>query len=109
MVLRVLTAAVVVLMGPPCSAARLSPSTLRAYDNYTATVEKRLAQQHASRDTYLVAPSLEAAGRTDADGQQRSTELRIEPVNGGTREISGGLLHHWRGTAFAPGTKAVPR
>ena len=32
--------------------------------------------------------------------------MRVEPVNGGTHEVSGGLLHHWRGTAFVPGGKA---
>ena len=32
--------------------------------------------------------------------------MRIEPVNGGTQQVSGGLLHHWRGTAFVPGGKA---
>jgi len=107
MFVRFLTAAIVLLVTPPCSAARLSPPTLRAYENYIAIVEKRLEQQHASRDTYLAALSLGTAGRTDADGQPRSGELRIEPVNGGTREISGGLLHHWRGAAFVPGAKAT--
>ena len=30
----------------------------------------------------------------------------MEPVKGGTREVRGGLLHHWRGAAFVPGARA---
>ena len=35
-----------------------------------------------------------------------SGEIRIEPVNGGTRQLDGALLHHWRGAAFAPNVTA---
>ena len=107
MFVRFLTAAIVLLVTPPCSAVRLGSPTLRAYEDYTATVEKRLEQQHASRGTYLAGLNLGTAGRADTDGQQMSGELRIEPVNGGTREVTGGLIHHWRGTAFVPGAKAT--
>ena len=31
----------------------------------------------------------------------------MEPVNGGTRSVPGGLLHHWRGAAFVPGGRAA--
>ena len=37
----------------PCPAARLSSPAQRAFEDYTVTLEKRLAQQHASPDTYL--------------------------------------------------------
>ncbi len=44
--------------------------------------------------------------RADAQSQLRSGGLRVEAVNGGAHEVDGGLLHHWRGTAFVPGGKA---
>ena len=33
--------------------------------------------------------------------------MLIAPVNGGTRQVPGALLHHWRGAAFVPGARAV--
>jgi hypothetical protein len=31
-----------------------------------------------------------------------SGDIQVEPVNGGTWQVPGALLHHWRGTAFVP-------
>jgi hypothetical protein len=36
----------------------------------------------------------------------RSGSTAIEPVGGGVREVPGGLLHHWRGSAFVPGARS---
>jgi hypothetical protein len=69
-------------------------------------VEKRLAQQHVSPDTYLAVLNLGAVERTEAERQLRSGDLRVEPVDGGAQEVSGGLLHHWRGAALVPGASA---
>ena len=104
--LRMRAAATVLLLAAPCPAARLGSPAQRAFDDYTVTLEKRLAQQHASPDTYLAVLNLGAAERTEAERQLRSGDLRVEPVNGGTQEVGGGLLHHWRGAAFVPGAKA---
>jgi hypothetical protein len=104
--LRMQAAATVLLLAAPCPAARLGSPAQRAFDDYTAALDKRLAQQHASPDTYLATLNLGAAERTEVERQLRSGDLRVEPVTGGTQEVSGGLLHHWRGTAFVPGAKA---
>jgi hypothetical protein len=100
------TAAVILALTVPCSSAQLTASAQRAFDNYAAAVEKRLAQQHSSPDTYLAAFNVAAANRSNLEGQLRSGVLHMEPVDGGTREISGGLVHHWRGSAFVPGARA---
>jgi hypothetical protein len=71
-----------------CPAMRPSAAAERAYGNYVAKLEARLAGQHASPDTYLAV---------------RSDTLRVEPVNGGTWNVSGALMHHWRGDAFVAG------
>lgn len=104
--LRMLAAATVLLLAAPCPAARLGSPAQLAFDDYTAALEKRLAQQHASPDTYLAVLNLGAAERTEVERELRSGDLRVEPVDGGTEEVSGGLLHHWRGAAFVPGGKA---
>jgi len=72
-------------------AARLSPSAERAYEVYVANLEARLARQHGKPETYLAMLS-EAGDRN----------LRVEAVNGGTWQVPGALLHHWRASAFVP-------
>jgi hypothetical protein len=100
------TAAVILALTVPCSSARLGAPAQRAFDNYAAGVETRIAQQHASPDTYLATLNVAATDRADLDGQLRGGALHMEPVNGGTQEVSGGLLHHWRGAAFVAGAPA---
>ncbi len=99
-------ATLLLLPAIPASAAQLTPAARRAFDEYTATVEKRLVQQHSNSDSYLAALNLTPAERAEAERQLKSGTLLMDPVNGGTREVSGGLLHHWRGTAFVPGATA---
>lgn len=98
--------AIMLLLAVPCLAAQLTLPAQEVFENYAAALEKRLAQQHASPDTYLAVFNLAGTERADAERQLRSGAMRVEPVNGGTHEVSGGLLHHWRGTAFVPGGKA---
>lgn len=104
--LRMRTAAVILLLAAPCSAARMTLPAQQAFENYATDLERRLAQQHAGPDTYLAVFNLGPTERADARRQLLSGELLVDPVNGGTREVGGGLLHHWRGTAFVPGGKA---
>src|SRR5690348_2363657 len=84
-------------------AARLSPAAEQAYATYITSLETRLAGQHADPDTYLAAFQGDAASRSLAERQLLSGAARIEPVNGGTWKVSGGLMHHWRAAAFVPG------
>ncbi len=100
------TAAAILALTVPCSSARLSGSTLRAYETYVGSVEKRLIQQHARPDTYLATLSAGATARAEIERQLRSGILHVEPVNVGTRLAEGGLLHHWRGAAFVSGARA---
>jgi hypothetical protein len=83
-----------------CMGASLSPSAERAYAVYVSKVEARLAMQHASPDSYLAVGAREA-------GHFMSGDMRVEAVNGGTWQVAGALLHHWRGTAFV--SNATPK
>jgi hypothetical protein len=104
--LKTWTAMITLLLAGTCSAATLTPTARQEFDNYVTALEKRLSQQHASSDTYLAVLNLETSRRSDAMRQTRAGEIRVDPVNGGTRELAGALLHHWRGTAFVPGAQA---
>ena len=104
--LTIRTAAVVLALTVPCSSARLGAPAQQAYDSFAAVVEKRLVQQHTKPSTYLASISSTADG-ADLERQLRSGDLKMEPVNGGTRMVAGGLIHHWRGVAFVPGGRAA--
>ena len=86
--------AIFLLLASNCGAAQLSPQADQAFENYIASLEARLARQHARPETYFAVV---------AEGG----EMRVEAVNGGTWQAGGALLHHWRGTAYVP--NATPR
>lgn len=93
--------ATLLILAVNCGAASLSPFAERAYDIYVANIEARIAKQHARPETYLTV--LATAG--DPSRFERPVtpaDIQIQPVNGGTWQVPGALLHHWRGTAFVP-------
>lgn len=73
-----------------------------AFNAYSRDVEARLLRQHRSGDVFL------ASAGPDMDPRLRSGEVIVDclsPPSGNA--FPGALLHHWRGTAFAPGAKAA--
>jgi hypothetical protein len=90
------------LAGSQLAMAQPTPAAVAAFNAYAGTVESRLAQQHRSDDAFLApSPASETA-------RLRSGEYiveRLTPAAGA--EVSGSLLHHWRGTAFVPGATAA--
>jgi hypothetical protein len=79
----------------------LTPAAVSAFNSYSSAVEMRLAQQHRSQNEFLVLGGAE-------ESRVRGGEFIVErlPPSAGA-DFSGALLHHWRGTAFAPGAKAA--
>jgi hypothetical protein len=78
-----------------------TPAAVSAFNSYTKAVESRLTQQHRSTNTFLAPLNPETENTRLIKG-----ELIIEKLTPTTTDLSGALLHHWRGTAFAPGAKA---
>ncbi len=73
-------------------------SAVDTFNRYCRTVEVRLAEQHRSGDGFIV-----FAG---GDKQRlRGGEVVIEKLPG--TEVSGAMLHDWRGSAYAPGATAA--
>ncbi|HEY1239441.1 MAG TPA: hypothetical protein VGF16_02745 [Bryobacteraceae bacterium] len=68
-------------------AARLTPTAGQAFEHYVAGVENRVLRQQRPRIS---------------EGELKPDAVRIEAVNGGSWEVDGGLLHHWRAAAFVP-------
>ena len=85
-----------------CAAEEPSAGAVAAFDSYAGRVESRLGLQHRSADAFL------ASGVQQSERRLRGGELIVEELTppGGTA-LPGALLHHWRGTAFAPGATAA--
>jgi len=90
---RILYTLLLLLTVPAC-AAQPSSEALTAFNTYAAGIEARLAQQHRSPNTFLVPANVAHSG-----------DLVIEQLTPPT--VPGAILHHWRGTAFAPGATAA--
>jgi hypothetical protein len=78
--------------------AEPTPAAVSAFNAYARAVESRLAQQHRSPNAFL------APAAPDPRHGDPIIEQLTPPPNA---ELSGALLHHWRGTAFAPGATAA--
>ena len=79
--------------------AEPTPAATANFNAYISNVESRLAQQHRSANGFLAPVD---------HNRLRNGELVIEklaPESPGG--FPGAMLHHWRGTAFAPGARAV--
>ena len=79
--------------------AEPTASATASLNAYLGTVEARLAQQHQNGGSILAPVDQE---------RLRNGELIIERLApASTAAFPGAMLHHWRGTAFAPGAKAA--
>jgi len=91
------------LLGTPGRGLGEAPAAaVSAFDTYVSGVESRLARQHGAQEGFLapVAPQDEM--------RLRRGELIVEKLTPSTgADLPGAMLHHWRGTAFAPGAKAA--
>jgi hypothetical protein len=80
-----------------CLMAEPPAAAVAAFQSYTRAVESRLAEQHRSPNGFLAAEMPLGRGDVHID--------RLAPRP--HRELSDALLHHWRGTTFSPGARAL--
>jgi hypothetical protein len=92
------------LLKTPHLLAQPSPAAIAAFNSYCASVESRLARQHRSPSAFLAPAS---SNSTSAEIRLRHGDLLIQQLTPPNPELRGALLHHWRGTAFAPGATAA--
>jgi len=76
--------------------AEVTPAATAGYEAYRTLVESRLSQQHRAPDSFLA---------STPSPRQDVTIEQLKPPSG--NDLPGALLHHWRGTAFAPGAKVA--
>ncbi len=81
-----------------------TPAATTGFNTYVSAVEARLVRQHRSANFFL-AP---AAWLPKNEARLRAGELIVEQLTpSSSAALPGALLHHWRGTAFAPGASAA--
>jgi hypothetical protein len=74
------------------------------FNNYLEVVETRLVGQHQTSAGFLAGE----AGSEEGRARLRRGEVIVEQVTPPEgAELPGALLHHWRGTAFAPGAQGA--
>jgi hypothetical protein len=94
----VIVAALLVTATGQTVRAEASPAAAAAFNTYVRAVEARLAQQHASNGTFI------------AIANQNRLKLGrpiVEKLTPADAAPPAAMLHHWRGTAFAPGATAA--
>lgn len=105
MFLRALIA--LLFLAPAASAAELRPETVAAFDHYVRLTEARIQTEiGGGASPFLAVDALPSDQRARAYAQMER-DVVVEKME--TREgnssirVPGGLIHHWRGTAFIPG------
>ena len=84
--------------------AEPTPQALATFNQTISAVEERLTRQHHSPDSFLATPGSDPRTPT----RLRQGELIIEQLTTpADSQLPGALLHHWRGTAFAPKATAA--
>jgi hypothetical protein len=107
MLARMRTAVAIFLLPALCPGARLTSAAQHAFADYVAAYEARLTKLHARPETYLPSLNLDSRLQAALEDELIAGAVRIEPMDGVPCRLSGALLHHWRGVAFAP--DAMPR
>jgi hypothetical protein len=100
--LSILCTLLLLVDAPRSLMAEPTPAATTAFNSYSRQVEARLVEQHRSGNAFL------APTGADAERRVRSGEVIIERLSPPLGDdLSGALLHHWRGTAFASGATAA--
>jgi hypothetical protein len=89
-----------VLAASTHSAMAQAASVTSAYDAYVDNVEARLVRQHHSQQTFLNPIVLGPQNNMHLRAGEVIIEQLTPPAD---PAFAGTLLHHWRGTVFAPG------
>jgi hypothetical protein len=98
--------AAALLAGSPLPGAHLQPESISAWTTYATATERRIADELASRDSFLAmdfAPAAAADRRATLGGEIVVRAVETKDERGQDIEIPSALLHHWRGAILIPG------
>jgi len=94
---------------PPASPALLKPSTIEAFNRYVRLTDRRSDDELKRGTRLLWIDGLPESERTQAYGELQHGAVKMRKLetleNGVAIRCPDGLIHHWVGLAFIPGTK----
>ena len=86
------------------ASAEPTQQAVAAFKSQVTAIEDRLSRQHQAPASFLATSGSDPRAPT----RLRQGELIIEPMaTPNETKLPGALLHHWRGTAFAPKATAA--
>jgi hypothetical protein len=89
------------LIAVSAAGAELKPATSEAFDRYSAGVEARIKDQLARGQLFWIDTR---PGRDAYYSRLKRGELVIESALAPQTKVPDGLVHHWVGAVFVPGT-----
>ncbi len=93
---------------PRLEAAELRPETAKAWEAYVKATELRIARELSSNAGFLALDFQKgtAAEKTNVlAGGIVVSQLKTLDGSGRDIEVPSGMIHHWRGSVFIPGTR----
>jgi hypothetical protein len=98
----------ILLLAVPVEAAELKPRAVEAFNRYVQLSEAQIDSEATRHEPFLWLDSLPEERRAAAYAQLHEGKVvieRLETLDGGKKiNVPGGLIHHWTGTVFIPGT-----
>ena len=89
-------------------AADLKPKTSAAFDHYVTATEARFAPELRPDGTFLYIDALAPDARKSSYDQLKRGEILVEKLEtkqpGVNADVPDGIVHHWVGLVFIPGT-----
>lgn len=94
---------------PSLQAADLSPATTKAFERYVQAAEARMAREGRQAGDFLYIeqlpkPQYDQVMSMLKQGQVYVARLQTLDAAGKAIDVSGGMIHHWIGDVFIPGT-----
>src|SRR5579884_1066435 len=87
----------IALLAVPALAAKLTPATAEAFDNYVRDVDAQMQRSRTGADFM-------AARSANEKARMRSGEMVVfSPANAPQIKVPGGAIHDWLGEVFIPG------
>jgi hypothetical protein len=89
-------------------AAELKRETISAYDRYVAATEARINSEERPTGTFLFVDGQPSEAMNGSYVKLRNGEVLVEKMEtkgpGVSSDVPGGMVHHWIGIVFIPGT-----
>ena len=99
-----LVIAVIFAAASESTAEEPTPAAVANFNAYVSAVESQLSLQRSSQSAFIARTAMTSQNEI----KLRRGDLIVERLTpSGSAVVSGAMLHHWRGTAFAAGAKAA--